>query len=63
MAKDTQNYRELMDELSQLLAVMQDDSLDVDEAMKKYERGQQLIKELTAYLEKAENKITIHKLT
>lgn len=63
MAKVKPNYRELMDELTGVLAAMQDDGLDVDEALKKYERGQELIKELTAYLEAAENSSTIHKMT
>lgn len=58
MAKEVTDYRSMMAELQQLLADMQDDSLDVDEALKKYERGQQLITQLTKYLETAENKIT-----
>jgi len=58
MAKEATDYRSMMAELQQLLADMQDDSLDVDEALKKYERGQQLITQLTKYLETAENKIT-----
>ena len=62
MAKDKPNYRELTDELTQLLADMQDDGLDVDEALKKYERGQQLVRQLSDYLKQAENSITIHKM-
>lgn len=62
MAKAKPNYRELMDELTSVLAAMQDDGLDVDEALKKYERGQVLIKELTEYLEQAENSIAVHKI-
>lgn len=48
----------MMDELQQLLADLQDDGLDVDAALQKYERGQQLVKELSKYLETAENTIT-----
>lgn len=62
MAKAKAKYRELMDELTGVLAAMQDDGLDVDEALKKYERGQELVKELTAYLEQAENSIAVHKM-
>jgi exodeoxyribonuclease VII small subunit len=57
MAKET-DYRSMMAELQQLLADMQDDGLDIDAALTKYERGQKLIAELTKYLESAENKIT-----
>ena len=60
MSKDF-DYQKTMTELQQLLADMQGDSLDVDEALKKYERGQELIAQLTKYLEDAENKITIRK--
>lgn len=58
MAKDKLDYQSMMRELQQLLADMQDDDVDVDAALVKYERGRQLIKELTDYLETAENKIT-----
>ena len=61
MAKEF-DYQSTMTELQQLLSDMQGDSLDVDAALKKYERGQELIAQLTKYLEEAENKITIHKL-
>ena len=58
MAKETKDYRTMMAELKQLLADMQDDNLDVDEALQKYGRGQELVAELNKYLETAENKIT-----
>lgn len=62
MTKESIDYRALMAELQQILADMQGDGLDVDAALKQYERGQELIRRLTAYLEQAENKITVHKL-
>lgn len=58
MAKQQIDYQSMMRELQQLLADMQDDDTDVDAALAKYERGRQLIKELTDYLDTAENKIT-----
>ena len=61
MAKDKQDYRTMMAELQDILAAMQSDDLDVDEALRQYERGQQLIAELTQYLAVAENKITVRK--
>lgn len=61
MAKQAVDYQSLMAELQRLLADMQDDAVDVDTALQKYERGQELIAELNKYLETAENKITVHK--
>ena len=55
------DYQTAMAELQHLLADMQDDDVDVDEALKKYERGQELIAQLSSYLEAAENKISIRK--
>lgn len=62
MAGKTQDYKTLMAELQTLLADMQSETLDVDEAITKYERGQKLIAQLQVYLESAENTITRHKL-
>jgi exodeoxyribonuclease VII small subunit len=62
MARQPNNYKAMTQELQVLLADMQAEDLDVDDAIKKYERGQQLITELEEYLETAENKIIQHKL-
>lgn len=56
------DYAAAMTELQQLLSDMQGDGLDVDEALKKYERGQELIAQLSTYLDEAENKITVRKV-
>lgn len=56
MAK-TVNYRELSSELDDVLNKLQSGELDIDEAMKQYERGMQIIKDLEAYLKTAENKV------
>ena len=56
-AKDL-DYRALSDELETILQALQQDDIDVDVAMAKYERGLELTKQLEAYLKTAENKIT-----
>jgi exodeoxyribonuclease VII small subunit len=50
-------YQELEAELRQILEWFEGESFDVDEAVKKYERGLELIRELEAYLGKAENTV------
>jgi exodeoxyribonuclease VII small subunit len=52
------DYKKLSAELDEVLAKLQSADLDVDEAVKAYERGMKLAKELEAYLKEAENKIT-----
>jgi len=56
------DYTSAMAELQALLGDMQGDSLDVDDALKKYERGQVLIAQLSKYLDEAENNITVRKV-
>lgn len=56
MAKEV-NYRALSDELETIVLALQQDDIDVDVAMQKYERGLELITELEKYLKTAENKI------
>lgn len=51
------NYRALSEELEEIVAAMQQDDIDIDEAMVKYERGQELIGLLETYLKSSENKI------
>jgi exodeoxyribonuclease VII small subunit len=50
-------YQELEVELRQILEWFEGESFDVDEAVKKYERGLELIRELEAYLGRAENTV------
>jgi exodeoxyribonuclease VII small subunit len=57
-ARRSQDYTAMMQELQALLADLQAEDLNVDMALKKYERGQELIVALEKYLETAENKIT-----
>jgi len=52
------NYRDLKVELENILVSLQSDSIDVDESLIKYERGREIINQLTDYLKNAENTIT-----
>lgn len=56
--KATSNYQQLRSELDELLAWFESDQLDLDQAVKKYERAMVLIAELEAYLKNAENQVT-----
>lgn len=51
------DYQALNTELSEILAKLQSDDLSVDEALKGYERGIAITKDLEKYLKTAENKV------
>jgi exodeoxyribonuclease VII small subunit len=57
MAKKNLDYRAVSDELDALLANLQRSDIQVDEAMKLYEQGLLLIKQLEERLEQAENEL------
>ena len=50
-------YAELKSELDNLLDNLQQDDISVDDAMKQYERGMEIVKQLEKTLTEAENKI------
>lgn len=52
------NYQQLSAELEEILAKLQSADLDIDDAVKAYERGMAIAEELELYLKDAENKIT-----
>lgn len=52
------DYKALQQELDTILSKLQHSELDIDEAVKAYERGMELVKELEMYLSKAENTVT-----
>jgi len=58
MTKKEPTYAELKLELDELLDTLQQDDISVDDALKHYERGMELVKQLEATLSDAENKIT-----
>ncbi|MEO5627911.1 MAG: exodeoxyribonuclease VII small subunit [Candidatus Saccharimonadales bacterium] len=57
MPKDI-NYKALRAELETIMNSLDDDTLDVDEVTKQYQRGMEIVKELETYLKTAENKVT-----
>lgn len=57
MAEKNIDYKTLNAELDELMTQLQSDDLDVDEALKLYERGMTITKQLESYLKKAENTI------
>lgn len=57
MTKAATDYTKLNQELDKLITDLQSGELSIDEALKAYERGQAIIKELQAYLKTAENKV------
>lgn len=57
MAQKKIDYKTLSDELDHVMSHLQNEDIDVDEAVKYYERGLELVKQLETYLEAAENKI------
>lgn len=56
MAK-VKTYKELREELDEIVSQLQSSELDIDEATKQYERGMKLVQELEVYLKDAEVKI------
>jgi exodeoxyribonuclease VII small subunit len=56
-AKQDIDYRKLSNELDAILEELQTADLDIDEAVKKYERGMKIAEQLEAYLKTAENKV------
>lgn len=52
------NYEQKRAQLDMLLSELQDESIDVDIALQKYEAGLKLVAELEAYLKHAEHTVT-----
>ena len=57
MAKKVKSYKELTEQLEEVLNELESGELSVEESMKKYEEGVSLTKELLQILEKAEAKV------
>ena len=51
------NYEQLKSELDAILADLQQGDLDIDQALKHYEPGLELVRQLEAYLKTADNKV------
>jgi exodeoxyribonuclease VII small subunit len=56
-SKTSPTYRELSDQLETILARLQADDIDVDEALALHEQGTKLIEQLEARLTDAELKV------
>jgi exodeoxyribonuclease VII small subunit len=54
------DYKALRAELDEVLAKLDDESLDVEEMTRLYERGMEIAQQLEEYLKTAENKV--HKI-
>lgn len=57
MVKQKIDYKEMSAELNDVLSQMQSSDIDVDDAIKLYERGMKLTQQLQEYLQQAENNI------
>jgi exodeoxyribonuclease VII small subunit len=55
--KKLKTYQEMADELSQLVDWFENESLNLDEAVAKYEQAMQLLDDMEAYIKTAQNKI------
>lgn len=51
-------YQSLQTELTEIMALLQQEGLDIDETIRLYQRGLEITEILHAYLETAQNKIT-----
>jgi exodeoxyribonuclease VII small subunit len=51
------SYREMAEQLDQIMLWFESGDIDIDEAVKKYEEASELISEMEKYLKTAENKI------
>lgn len=58
--KKSIDYKKVSAELDGILERLQSGELDVDEAIKQYERGMQSLQQLQTYLDTAEN--SVHKI-
>jgi exodeoxyribonuclease VII small subunit len=51
------SYREMAEQLDQIMAWFESGDLDIDEAVNKYEEATKLLEQMEKYLKTAENKI------
>lgn len=58
MKKSEQDYQSLSHRLDEVLAALQSPDITVDEAVKLYSEGSELVEALQRYLKNAENQIT-----
>lgn len=51
------SYRQLKDDLDQVIAKLENGEADIDESVELYEAGQKLVAELEKYIKRSEAKI------
>lgn len=57
--EDKLNFEETMKQLEEVVQKLENGELNLDESIKEFERGMELSKSASKYLEEAEKKITI----
>lgn len=58
MAKSSIDYKQLQEELEAIIAELQSGEIAIDEAMRRHEKAQKIIKQLESFLDEAEQKIS-----
>ncbi len=53
------SFREAMTELDRIVALLEDNSLELEESLKEYERGVQLLRSLKTRLNEAQQKVEV----
>lgn len=59
MAKNEENFEELMEKLEEITGKLETDKLSLDESVKLFEEGMKISKQCNEKLEDAEKRITI----
>jgi len=57
MSKTTKSYSQMLSELQKIIDWFEGEEVDLDEAVKKFEKANKLVDDLEKYLKTAENKI------
>lgn len=58
MAKQNFNFKKAFEELEKINEWFSGEDIDIDEALEKFKRGSELVKEAKKHLQEAENKFT-----
>lgn len=58
MSKNEKSFAELYAELEEIVAWFEGEVADVDESLKKFERGAEIAQQLQAQLKQTENKVS-----
>ena len=58
MSSKSFNFKKSYQELQNIVEWFEQEEIDLEEGIKKFEEGSKLVKELKEYLEKVENKIS-----